>query len=82
MTTNQLFEKIKPFLIDDYNSVAYKSGMILEDYLELRMHEIECMELRFPGMSDYYLRKMNRFGIFTKVLGVSFIVLNLIKSHR
>ena len=75
--TDELYEKIKPFLIEDYRSVAYKSGITLEDYLRLRKHEMCCVEIRYPGMSKYYSKKIRKFKILgwcARVVGTLFIL--------
>ena len=60
--TEELFKRLKPFIIDEYKVVAHKSGITLANYLELRRNEIRTAEILFPGISEYYNKKIKRVG--------------------
>jgi len=61
---------IEPFLVEDYKALGIGPEMSLEHYLKLRKHELAANELRFPGYSEFYLKKVKkakRWFVFGKI---------------
>ena len=51
---------IEPFFIEDFKALKIGPEMTLEHYLKLRKHELCANELRFPGYSEFYLKKVKK----------------------
>jgi hypothetical protein len=77
MAEHELHSIIVPLLKEEYRDVSISTGMTLENFIQLRFTEIVANELRFPGSTEFYLKKikrMKRFGLFGKIIGIALII--------
>jgi hypothetical protein len=82
MADVELYNTIIPLLVDEYNKVGFKTGMKLDDFLQLRFTELSANELRFPGAAEHYMKKIKmaqKISLISVLFGIGSVVLHLMR---